>query len=257
MYVPIGTWLFFTFLKVSFTLALQHISSRIVNGTVTTIEEFPYQVSLQTGDYHGCGAAIISENFVLTAAHCFKNQPKPENIKIRVGSKSWVAGGKLLQAAAYKAHSEYSSESHLNDIAVVKLNETLKFSKTINKINLANSTLVNGTKVVVAGWGFSRRNETFYHPLLKKIELTILSRETCAPYYNYGTNVQKTMICAFDEGRDTCRGDSGGPLSANGTLVGIVSWGIGCAIGRYPGVYTDVASFNAWIQDECKKLSLK
>lgn len=75
-----------------------------------------------------------------------------------------------------------------------------------------------------------------------------MNSTVCAADYAGGDyEVTETMICAGEKGKDSCQGDSGGPLASNGTLVGIVSWGLGCAREGYPGVYTNVAYFKDWL----------
>ena len=89
---------------------------------------------------------------------------------------------------------------------------------------------------------------------LHKVDVPFVSTDDCNASYNgNGYSITDGMICAGEEGKDSCQGDSGGPMvaSVNGTsvLVGVVSWGIGCAQEGYPGVYARVANYVDWIEE--------
>ena len=89
---------------------------------------------------------------------------------------------------------------------------------------------------------------------LLKVEVPFVSTDDCNQSYNgNGYSITDGMICAGEKGKDSCQGDSGGPMVANvnGTsvLVGVVSWGIGCAQEGYPGVYARVANYIDWIEE--------
>ncbi|TMW50322.1 hypothetical protein DOY81_004599, partial [Sarcophaga bullata] len=83
---------------------------------------------------------------------------------------------------------------------------------------------------------------------LRYVDVDIVSTSKCASStYGYGSKVTPTMICAYSIGKDACQMDSGGPLVSGGLLVGVVSWGVGCAYTNYPGVYADVAALRSWV----------
>lgn len=86
--------------------------------------------------------------------------------------------------------------------------------------------------------------------MLQGVPVPIVNQKMCADYYKGFGGITQQMICAGykEGGRDACQGDSGGPLVCNGKLIGCVSWGYGCAVEHYPGVYSRVAAVRDWIQ---------
>ncbi|KAH8336060.1 hypothetical protein KR067_009017, partial [Drosophila pandora] len=83
---------------------------------------------------------------------------------------------------------------------------------------------------------------------LKYVNVNIVSQSVCASStYGYGSEIKASMICAAASGKDACQGDSGGPLVSGGVLVGVVSWGYGCAYANYPDVYANVAALRSWV----------
>jgi len=108
-----------------------------------------------------------------------------------------------------------------------------------------------GTRAVVIGWGTLTPGGSL--PLkLRAVEVYIISRVECNRAYAAYGGITYQMICAGvpGGGKDACQGDSGGPLVVNGTLVGIVSWGLSCALADYPGVYSNVAPLKSWVTQQ-------
>lgn len=137
------------------------------------------------------------------------------------------------------------------DVALVRVNQTNPFvySATTAAVALANVAPAAGSPAFVSGWGTTSSGGSSLPRNLRWVEVPIYDREACNDAYAQYGGVSEQMICAGLEegGIDSCQGDSGGPLSANGVLVGIVSWGLGCAVAGYPGVYSNVAVLNEWI----------
>lgn len=226
-----------------------YFDGRIVGGVPTTIAKHPHQVSLQTTyGGHFCGGSIIAKDVIVTAAHCVIWKTVSD-IKIRLGSTSHMKGGVLVAAKALKYHEYYDRLSYHNDVAIIKLSHPVSESLSIRYIKLANVTPKNGTLAVVTGWGVLEQGGLYLPTNLQEIEINIIGRKECSSTsYKYGSTITSTMICAYGDGIDACQADSGGPLVANNKLVGIVSWGNGCAKRGYPGVYTDVAEVKEWIE---------
>ncbi|KAH8280500.1 hypothetical protein KR018_008886, partial [Drosophila ironensis] len=229
---------------------------RIVGGEVTTIGEFPYQVSVQYKDQHICGGAIIGERFVLTAAHCFEEPLSSEDYSVRVSSSEHARGGHLLSLRRVITHGGYSPQSHDNDLALLILNARLNFTEYLKPVPLATESdppPTADTRLLVSGWGFQQEDAEAVSPQLRFVEVDLVEATQCRSAYRQVLPVTSRMMCAARPGHDSCQGDSGGPLvgvqpeGGTARLYGIVSWGLGCANPSYPGVYTRVSAFRNWI----------
>uniref|UniRef100_A0A1B0AAJ1 Peptidase S1 domain-containing protein n=1 Tax=Glossina pallidipes TaxID=7398 RepID=A0A1B0AAJ1_GLOPL len=230
-------------------------AGRIVNGVETTIENRPYQVSIQwERGNHFCGGSIISEDIVVTAAHCvaFKD---PSELQVRLGSTYNNEGGIVVGVKATKYHEKFDGDILWYDIAIVKLDKPVKQSSVIRYIEMAKKVPKTGTPAVVSGWGTKCFSVCPLSPVLMEVEVTFLEREDCASKtYLYGDQIKETMVCGYAKEKDSCQGDSGGPFVAEGKLVGVVSWGERCALEGYPGVYADVAALRNWVLENAQKL---
>ncbi|XP_014210481.1 trypsin-7-like [Copidosoma floridanum] len=222
---------------------------RVVGGYRTTIYKHPYQVSVRYGGRHRCGGAIIAEEWLVTAAHCVRSVPE-DRLSIRAGSTT--LRGREGQARGVKeviVHEDYSQVFSDYDIALVRLSSALKFGSKVGPIELSDDDGGRGAALVV-GWGVSG-GEGKISNVLREAKVPLISNTECSSLYR-GRLITERMLCAGyvgEGGRDACQGDSGGPLVQGGTLIGIVSWGIGCAGPYQPGVYTRVAAFRSWIGD--------
>ncbi|XP_066999473.1 trypsin-7 isoform X2 [Anabrus simplex] len=222
---------------------------RIVGGELADIKDIPYQVSLQFNGQHGCGASIISNEWAITAAHCVKGVAV-DNMQVRAGSSFHASGGSLHQVSEMHYHSNYGKPYRMDyDIAVIKVSPAFTFSDTVKAVSLQDNSVSAGTEAVVSGWGYTQENEGVNSPQLRKVSVPVIDRTYCDSEY-YPDDISPRMICAGYEagGKDACQNDSGGPLVANGNLVGVVSWGLGCAEADRPGVYTDVSVLRDWIK---------
>ncbi|XP_023295403.2 trypsin-like [Lucilia cuprina] len=247
----------FAFVSCAFAGAIPNdLDGRIVNGVDTTIQAHPYQVSLQTNNgFHFCGGSIISEDIVVTAAHCMQSY-KAYQFKVRLGSTEYDNGGELVAVKSFKYHEGYNPETMVNDVAVIKLATPVRESSKVRYIKLAEKTPATGTTAVVTGWGSKCFLFCQTAPkVLQEVEVDIVDEKACASSeYKYGDQIKETMLCAYAVKKDACQGDSGGPLVAKNQLVGVVSWGKGCAVAGYPGVYCDVATVRSWIEKTAKSL---
>eukprot|EP00099_Drosophila_melanogaster_P014897 NP_523694.2 deltaTrypsin [Drosophila melanogaster] len=226
---------------------LPQLDGRIVGGSATTISSFPWQISLQRSGSHSCGGSIYSSNVIVTAAHCLQSV-SASVLQIRAGSSYWSSGGVTFSVSSFKNHEGYNANTMVNDIAIIKINGALTFSSTIKAIGLASSNPANGAAASVSGWGTLSYGSSSIPSQLQYVNVNIVSQSQCASStYGYGSQIRSTMICAAASGKDACQGDSGGPLVSGGVLVGVVSWGYGCAYSNYPGVYADVAALRSWV----------
>ncbi|XP_065090119.1 trypsin alpha-3-like [Ochlerotatus camptorhynchus] len=225
---------------------------KIVGGHPIGIEQVPYQVSVQiktrSSQRHICGGAIISADKVLTAAHCISDKGK---YAVRAGSSNHNDGGQLVNVADYHIHPEFSNYHLTNDIGMLRLEISLYFSRTVSLISLAYSEQFYSPQyeAFISGWG-SILYESSLSDRLQGVSVPLVSHELCSELYTDFNNITETMFCAGlvkKGGKDSCQGDSGGPVALNGYLIGIVSWGYGCAAPKYPGVYSNVFAFRNWI----------
>ncbi|XP_074834435.1 transmembrane protease serine 9 [Carettochelys insculpta] len=232
--------------------------SKIVGGVEASTGEIPWQVSLKEGSRHFCGATVIGERWLLSAAHCF-NQTKLEYLKAQLGTTSLTgADGNAVKVSIKKVvpHPSYNPVILDFDVAVLELARPLHFNKHIQPVCLpfAAQKFPVGTKCMISGWGNVREGNITKPESLQKASVGIIDQKTCNVLYNF--SLTDRMICAgFLEGRvDSCQGDSGGPLACEETpglfyLAGVVSWGIGCAQAKRPGVYSRITKLKDWILD--------
>ncbi|XP_046450125.1 trypsin-1-like isoform X3 [Daphnia pulex] len=241
---------------------------KIVGGTVVAPNSLPFQVSLQrrsgTGSYsQSCGGSILDANVIIDAAHCVRNA-NVDVLRVVAGEHSLSQDSGLEQnrnVVSYTIHENYDAQTFENDIALIFMDAPLDLSvASAQPVNLPPPTSEldppAGTVVTVSGWGTTSSGGSI-SDLLRSVDVPVVSDADCDAAYG-GTAqrpaVLPSMLCAgdiSDGGIDSCQGDSGGPLftGSGSTAVqhGIVSWGQGCALAGYPGVYTQVSFFLDWI----------
>lgn len=228
---------------------------KIVGGTATTIEQHPYQVSIQQNGGHFCGGSLYKRDIVVTAAHCLQGDVNVEQLSVRVGSTNRKQGGQVVKVKAFRNHPKYSGRTHANDVAIIRLVKNVTQNSAVRTIALAKSTPATGTSAVVSGWGVKRAGAYIAPTELLEAEVKIIDYKVCgSSEFKYGRTIGSSMVCAMEESRDACQGDSGGPLVSGNQLVGVVSFGKGCAEEGYPGVYADVPKFHSWIVDTANSL---
>lgn len=236
-------------------------SSRIIGGTVAQNGAWPWQVSLQKNYRNACGGSIISPVWILSAAHCFKVDKTPDLWTVFAGDVSLLTSKGYLGKIIHKIipHEKYNPTTSSNDIALLKLRTPLTFSSTIKPVCLPHSgiELFTEQNSWITGYGYLNIHGTV--PLtMNQAQVTIYSRETCNAKQVLNGQVSEDMICAgtLQGGVDACQGDSGGPLvvKKGGVwwLMGVTSWGMGCALPNKPGVYTNVTYFTDWIHEKMK-----
>lgn len=242
----------------------------IIGGTQANPEEWPWMVALvkpgTANDFWAqfCAGALIAPDWVITAAHCAykSNEPVgPEQIQVLVASGTLGSNAnERIGLRQIVHHADYTRSRRDSDIALLQLERPVN-RPTIGLVgrNDFAAELTNRTATVL-GWG--RTEKVFRSDALMQVDVPIVAQNTCVDAYaNLGYVVTGNMICAgFKEGgKDACTGDSGGPLvvsqlDASGNrfwqIVGIVSWGKGCAKPDAYGVYTRVSHFTTWIQSQ-------
>ncbi|KAK9751366.1 Trypsin [Popillia japonica] len=225
------------------------LDGRIVGGSSVDISEYPYQISLLWYGSHICGGSIISENYVVTAAHCTDGS-SASSLSIRAGSSIRNSGGSVVSVSVLNQHPSFDYWSLDYDISVLSLSSSLSLGSNIAAISLPseNQQLAAGTESVVSGWGTTSESGAAANQL-QAVSVPLVSLSDCQAAYSPWYSVTDRMLCAgsSEGGRDACQGDSGGPLVADNLLVGVVSWGIGCARPQYPGVYASVPNLRSYI----------
>ncbi|KAM9852074.1 uncharacterized protein ACBR49_005182 [Aulostomus maculatus] len=222
---------------------------KIVGGYECTPYSQPHQVSLNSG-YHFCGGSLVSENWVVSAAHCYKSRVEvrlgEHNIRVSEGTEQFIRSERVIR------HPNYSSYNINNDIMLIKLSKPASLNKYVQPVALPTSCAPAGTMCKVSGWG-NTMSPTADKNKLQCLDLPILSQEDCDS--SYPGMITDAMFCAgfLEGGKDSCQGDSGGPVVCNGELQGVVSWGYGCAEKDHPGVYAKVCIFNEWLESTMAK----
>ncbi|KAJ4368850.1 hypothetical protein N0V83_005932 [Neocucurbitaria cava] len=226
-------------------------SENIVGGGASTQGNFPFIVSLQKNGAHFCGGSLLNANTVVTAAHCAVGQTA-STLKVRAGSLNRNSGGTLVGVSSIVVNPGYVSSTYDADVAIFKLSTSIPTSSTISYATLpaSGSDPAAGTTSTVAGWGTLTEGGSTLPTTLQQVDVPIVSRTTCRADYGQSA-ITTNMICAglTAGGKDSCQGDSGGPLINTSTrvLIGLVSWGDGCAEPNKPGVYTRVAAVLSFI----------
>jgi hypothetical protein len=232
---------------------------KITGGTNAVISDFPWQVYFVSGDLL-CGGSIISENWVVTAAHCTKNDDgttiSPSVMSVKAGATNPynASEGKKYNISGVIVHENYNSITLENDIALLKVAEPINIANTspiklINSDDVASGATDPGVMSWVTGWGLTRVRPEVFPTILQKVQLPIVSNSQASVAWS---SIPESDIMAgyLNGNKDACSGDSGGPLvvpvSDEYKLAGIVSWG-SSNCNTYGG-YTRVSDFETWIR---------
>ncbi|KAF2271136.1 trypsin-like protease-like protein 1 [Lojkania enalia] len=228
----------------------QDVTTQIVGGVAAQQGDFPFIVSLQRNGAHFCGGSLLNSRTVITAAHCAVGQ-SPSSLRVRAGSLSRTSGGTLVGVSSIVVHPSFSSSTLDSDVAIFKLSTAIPTSGTIGYATLppSGSDPAANSITTVAGWGTLSQGGSSLPTNLQKVDVPVISRSTCRS--QYGTSaITNNMFCAgyTSGGKDSCQGDSGGPIvDTSKVLIGLVSWGEGCAQPNRAGVYTRVATLLSFI----------
>ncbi|XP_060656722.1 trypsin eta [Drosophila nasuta] len=237
----------------------QDVESRIIGGEVTSTYYVPYQVSLRrrtsssSAYAHTCGGCLISDRAILTAAHCVYNR-LAENFLIVAGTevRSGMDGGVVARAEKLLPHEQYNASITDNDIALIFVSPPFPVGthQKIATIQVAKERPVAGAVATVSGWGTTTEGG-LASMQLQQVQVSLVDNAECQAPYTWRP-ITDGMLCAAvpGGGKDACQGDSGGPLVVDNQLLGIVSWGEGCARPDYPGVYAAVPHYQSWIDEQ-------
>ncbi|TDG45024.1 hypothetical protein AWZ03_008585 [Drosophila navojoa] len=267
----------------------KQVTNRIYGGEIAELDEYPWLALLvyHSNDY-GCSGALIDDRHVLTAAHCVQGEGVRErrglkhvrlgefNVKTEpdcIEEPNYLSCADAALDIAYEhihvhpEYKEYSSHKY-NDIAIIRLKHPVSFTHFIMPICLPDKTvqtpLTEGQMFSVSGWGrtdlFNKYFINTHSPIKLKLRIPYVSSENCSKMLDlYGVRLGPKQLCAGGEkAKDTCAGDSGGPLMffdrqhSRWVAYGIVSYGF-TQCGSGPGVYTSVLSYINWIESIIKK----
>ncbi|XP_053276133.1 granzyme K [Pleuronectes platessa] len=232
--------------------------SEIINGKEVKPHSLPYMALLESTE-PDCGGILIDKSWVLTAAHC-KNI---ETVWLGVHSiKANENNSRQVRKVQKRVpHPGYNSDTKVNDIMLLKLNKSVKETKTVKCLKLGDAIKepAAGTSCMVAGWGTTHEDYKEMSDVLMSVNVIVVNRVKCnsPAYYNRDPVITSSMICAGSDRKneaDSCGGDSGGPLMCSGGLVGVTSFGRGCGRIHKPGVYSFLTEEKLkWIKKTMKK----
>uniref|UniRef100_F6W378 Kallikrein related peptidase 7 n=1 Tax=Ornithorhynchus anatinus TaxID=9258 RepID=F6W378_ORNAN len=227
-------------------------ADKIIEGVECQPDSHPWQAALFRGNELHCGGVLVNRNWVLTAAHC-----KLPEYQVYLGQHNLKAkekGGQVIRARTSYRHPNYSTETHVNDLMLIRLDRAASLTGRIRPLPLPTSCDKPGTKCTVSGWGTTTSPEVTFPTALQCADVHLISQEECRSVYH--DLLGESMLCAGvkDSHTNACNGDSGGPLVCGGQLQGIVSWGdVPCITTTKPGVYTKVCKYVDWIQDTIRR----
>ncbi len=241
------------------------ITAQIIGGNAVDAATVPWTVALlranDTNAYTAqfCGATLIDPSWILTAAHCVVNTtPSQVDVAWGITDLNAITAANRHGLSQIIVHPQYNAAQSTSDVALLKLTTPVPGATTL-ALNTSGTFPVATQVLDTYGWGNTLYPATSYPNLLHGVALTDMGGPASTGACGfYGTQyIGDHMLCAGVNGggKDACQGDSGGPLVAtNGlnqrVLVGVTSWGNGCAVANYPGLWSRVSSYADWIDQQ-------
>lgn len=233
---------------------------RIVSGWDADKYEWPWIAALMNNGRQFCGGSLIDNKHILTAAHCVAHMSRYDvaNLMVRLGEYKIKSTGETTlfesKAARVVRHKEFSQQTLHKDVAIITLETPVPSNlENIRPVCLASGhQTYDGQTATVIGWGSLKENGP-QPDILQEMTVKIWNNDECKETYGNAApgGITDHMLCAGKQGKDSCSGDSGGPMQIGAGKywhqIGVVSWGIGCGKSHYPGVYTRVTEVRDWI----------
>jgi hypothetical protein len=242
-----------------FFTGVKALNAKIAGGTDALISDFPWQVYYISGNFR-CGGSIINGNWIVTAAHCTKDDAgaaipaSAMSVKVGANNPANPLEGKTYQVSAAIVNEGFNDQTLINDIALLRLTDTINFTNAtpVNIVTASDVTagaITPGVLSWVTGWGYTSVSPDVLPSTLQKVQLPIISTAQAASVWGSAITATDLMAGYLNGNKDACNGDSGGPLvvpvAGEFRLAGIVSWG-SPSCNTY-GAYTRVSDFDNWI----------
>jgi secreted trypsin-like serine protease len=229
------------------------VQQHVVGGSDASISAYPHQLSLRISGSHYCGASLVANNRAVTTADC--TGLAVETYTVLGGASSSIdetCGTCVLRDLTFiSRHPGFddTAPGNPNDIAVFGF-VPVTFNDNLQPIGLVNPTdgSLDGMVCTFTGWG-SMISGDAYSDILQQAQASVISNEACAGVWG-ASQVNDGHICISDFDATPCNGDWGGPLECNNRLAGAASWIHGYCDPAYPGIYTRISAFHAWIIDQ-------
>ncbi|ETE68974.1 Complement factor D [Ophiophagus hannah] len=240
-------WLLIISLSI-FSISANRPRGRILGGSESTPHHRPYMASLQEDGKHLCGGLLITAQWVLSAAHCLE-ETKNGTLQVLLGAHSLSETEPNKRLYGIRQLIPHPGSSQDNDLLLIQLAEPAVLGSHVQILpyQTVNNDVPEHTRCEVAGWGFI--SNTGKKPdKLHFVHLSIIDRNQCNRRQYHDGSVTENMMCAESRKKDSCKGDSGGPIVCNGIAEGIVTTGSTvCGNWRKPGIYTRTAPYVSWI----------
>nr|BAE72683.1 Ami [Xenopus laevis] len=226
---------------------------RILGGQDSKEKTWPFMASIQKNEVHQCGGVLISDKWVLSAAHCATDSNN-SSLHVMLGAISLTKPEQykiVLKVEREIPHPLYNSTKKHHDLLLLELSEKVTLSEAVKPLpfETENIDIPDGKRCLVAGWG--QMKSTGKMPdTLQELWIPVISRDVCNRRNYYDNEITPNMICAIEAKKDSCEGDSGGPLVCDGIAVAIVQGGYRrCGLSKKPGIYTLIAPYKSWIME--------